>query len=134
MASEEGPAAFMKCKFHIYLHLEKSQLERALVLSHFQEMRKKEMVPFFSIPSIRTCKKHILQGPESCITANKVALVRMPSVLFFVLLLCVTLPTHKDGSPSWILFSFCCICGMHNFQSQGSNPCCRSDNAGSLTH
>lgn len=81
MALEGGLAVFVKFKFHIYLHLEKDRMERALALLHFQERGKKGVVLFFSIPSITACKVHTLKGPEFPITDDKVALVRKPSVL-----------------------------------------------------
>lgn len=80
MASEEGPAVFMKRKFHIYLHLEKDQMNGTLALPHFQERGKKEVL-FFSLPGVRARKIHTLKCPEFPITDDKVALVRVPSVL-----------------------------------------------------
>ena len=83
MALEEGLAAFVKCQFHIYLNLEKDQMERIQVLAFFQEMGTKETVPFFSIPDRRAFKIHTWKGPEFPITSNKVAPVRMPTALLF---------------------------------------------------
>ncbi|XP_076973530.1 coiled-coil domain-containing protein 125 isoform X3 [Tamandua tetradactyla] len=74
MALEEDPVVFMKWKFHIYLHLEKNQRERTLALPHFQDRGRKVVVAFFSIPSISTCKIHILKCPEFPITDEKGAL------------------------------------------------------------
>lgn len=81
MALEEGPAVFMKYKFHIYLHLEKDQMTGTLALPHVQERGKKEVVPFFGTPDIKACKIRALKGPEFLITEDRGALVRMPSVL-----------------------------------------------------
>ncbi|XP_015977678.2 coiled-coil domain-containing protein 125 isoform X4 [Rousettus aegyptiacus] len=74
MASEEGPAVFMKYKFHIYLHLEKDQMTGTLALPHVQERGKKEVVPFFGTPDIKACKIRALKGPEFLITEDGGAL------------------------------------------------------------
>lgn len=106
MASEEGLAAFVKCKFHMYLNLEKDQMERILVLPFFQETGTKETEPFFSIPDRRAFKIHTWKGPEFPVTGDKVAPVRMPTVLLFSLtsaIKAVSLPVREDGSPSWVL-------------------------------
>ncbi|XP_060256316.1 coiled-coil domain-containing protein 125 isoform X3 [Ovis aries] len=73
MALEEGLEAFVKCKFHIFLNLEKDQMERILVLPFFQETGTKETEPFFSIPDRRAFKIHTWKGPEFPVTSDKVA-------------------------------------------------------------
>lgn len=106
MASEEGPAVFMKRKFHTYRRRGKDLMARTLALPHFQERGKKEVLPFVSTPGIRACKIPTLKSPELPTMDDKVAVVRMPRALSFSPMNFInvfTLPTPDNRSQESIL-------------------------------